>query len=68
MVRKINEFNTRLESLLGVEEANTLIAVAESEANSYAMQHKIAPRTTEYAYVVYENVIDGILKRYEARK
>ena len=65
-MRRWDEFNTRLENLVGVDVANTMFADAENEAYSHAA--KMGATMTEQQLLQYESILDRVLKIYETEQ
>ncbi len=62
---RLNEINTRLEDLIGVECANNIMVDAEQKSYGEALQMGMAPQSTEQICLQYHNIIDQVLTHYE---
>lgn len=65
---RIEEFNERLEDIVGIKTANDIIVDAQQLAYGQARQYGLQPQSTESQLLLYQNILDGVLSHYEIKK
>ena len=65
---RIDEFNERLENIVGIKPANILVTVAQQQADDFCIRYGVSPGSTEHYAMLYQNLLDGVLKHYEERQ
>ena len=67
-MNRINEFNGRLENLVGVKNANIICTASEQVADEYCMKYKVNPQSSEHLAILYQVLMDKVLIQYETAK
>lgn len=62
------EFNERLEDLVGFKIANDIMVDAQQLSYAQAIQHGYQPKSMEQQLFLYQNILDQVLTHYEIRK
>ena len=65
---RLNEFNTRLEYIVGVEAANNIFCDAEQRSYGDALELGVSVGSTEHLALKYQRILDGVLTHYEIKK
>jgi hypothetical protein len=63
---RIEEFETRLEDLLGQEVMSNIMCDTKQIAYARALEYGESLGSTSYQVLLYQNLLDNVLQHYEA--